>query len=102
MHSAHPVRVTVADATSAAPSSNVQLAVSYDYDSYGWFHFFNVPPNETATTDANGVAVMKLADFRYRILLKVNGGAPTTLNKQLITEGGAVAVPPYRVVLSPG
>lgn len=101
MHSAYPVRFTVADATSAAPSSNVQLAVSYDYDSYGWFHFFNVPPNETATTDTNGVAVMRLADFRYRILLKVNGTL-TTLNRRLITEGGAVAAPPYHVVLSPG
>ena len=33
IHSVHPVRVTVADATSAAPLPNVRLTVSYDYDS---------------------------------------------------------------------
>jgi hypothetical protein len=99
MHSTYSIRITVVEAASAMPASNVPVVVAYDYDSYGWFYFANTPDPATAVTDAKGTTVMQLADFRYRTLLRVNGKL-TTLNKQLVREGGAMSVPPYTVTLS--
>lgn len=100
MHSIHPVRIDVTNTTSSGPAADIPLTVQYDYDSYGLFYFFNVPESETARTDKNGSAVMNMADFRYRILLTVDGKL-TTLSNELVREGGSVAVQPYNVTLKP-
>ena len=98
MHSMHQVRVAVTKESSASPVAGLPLHVIYDYDSYGWFYFFNKPPEATAVTDTQGIATMQLADFRYRILLKIEDKI-TSLSKQLVLEGGEVSSPPFKVVL---
>ncbi len=100
MHTMHPVRVSIAEMPSAVPASNVPFTVTYDYDSYGWFYFANAPREATAVTDSQGTAVVNLADFRCRILLKVDGKL-TALNQQLVREGGVVSVSRYKVTLTP-
>ena len=100
MHSLHPTRVVVTDAGSNEPAANVPLSVTYDYDSYGWFKMFNVPASEAVVTDSDGSTVMNLADFRYRIILRV-GEERAFLGKAAILEGAVVSVPPYKVVLTP-
>jgi hypothetical protein len=99
-HSNHLVRISITELISATPAPNVSLSIAYDYDSYGWFHYLNTPVGEAAITNSQGTAEMNLADFRYRILLSVDGRL-TSLNKQLVREGGVVSVPPYKVTLTP-
>lgn len=100
MHSNHRARISVTELASGAPAQNVPLSIAYDYDSYGWFLYLNTPARETAVTDSKGAAEMNVADFRYRILLKVDGKV-TSLPQQLVREGGVVSVPPYKVTLTP-
>ena len=99
-HSNYIVRISITELISAAPAQNVPLSITYDYDNYGWFHYLNTPVGEAAVTDSQGSAEMNLADFRYRILLRVDGKL-TSLNKQLVRDGGIVSVPPYKVTLTP-
>ena len=104
MHSIYDVTVKVKDFESKKPVSNIKVSISYDYDSYGMFYFANTPQNVSATTNSNGEAELKLADYRYRILMRVSS-SPADLNKELIRIGGSLVVPintpSYIVELSP-
>jgi hypothetical protein len=100
MHSPHRTLVTVTHLADGAPASAVPVAVSYDYDSYGMFYFANTPGPETGLTDDQGHVSMSLADFRYRIILRIDG-AMTTIDRATVIEGGAVTLSDYRVRLEP-
>lgn len=104
MHSLYDVRVVVRDYQSEMPVDNANISVSYDYDSYGWFLFANTPDPVETRTDKNGEAVLKIADYRYRIIMRVED-KPASLNKQLVKNGGDLNVPAnspvYKVKLSP-
>ena len=100
MHSLYQTGITVTNLETGVPAKNIPLAVAYDYDSYGWFYFANSPTPVNSVTDQAGQAVAAIADYRYRILLKV-GGELSTPSKQMIQEGGSVTTKTYRVTLKP-
>jgi hypothetical protein len=92
MHSMHDVEIRVLDFSSDMPIGNVELSVTYDYDSYGWFYFANTPASISGITDSTGRVVLSLADYRYRILMRIEGKG-ADLNKDLVRQGGKVTVP---------
>lgn len=104
MHSIYDVAIQVKDYESNKPISAATVSVTYDYDSYGWFYFGNKPEPVTGITNNKGEVVLALADYRYRILMDI-AGEPASLNKNLVQNGGSLAVPRnkpvFTVVLEP-
>ena len=104
MHRDYDVKIAVRDYESAVPVGGAQVAVSYHYDSYGWFLFMNTPAPSEAVTDRNGEAVLRITDYRYGIRMRI-AGMPLRLNKKIVRKGGGFDVPArepvYEVELSP-
>lgn len=105
MHSMHDVSVEVTDYKTNKPHSNLEVSVKYDYDSYGWFYFANTPDPVSGITDHNGKVILPIADYRYRIIMRVSGQPTGELDKILVRKGGRLVVPPripvYAVELKP-
>lgn len=104
MHRDYDVKIAARDYESAVPVGGAQIAVSYHYDSYGWFLFMNTPDPSEAVTDQNGEAVLRIADYRYGIRMRI-ADMPLRLNKKMARKRGDFDVPArepvYKVELSP-
>ena len=97
LHSYRDVAVTITHAESGEPVAHEPFRVLYTYapaDSPLVYHVEMRTPDEVvATTDAQGKAVVKLADYAWEILLYMNedveGGHYTFfLSKDVIRNGG--------------
>ena len=104
MHTIYDVSVEVRDFKTNKPIGNIEVSVKYDYDSYGWFYFANTPEPVSGKTDTNGKVVLPIADYRYRILMRV-AGELDQLDKALVQKGGKINVPSkvpiYSIELQP-
>jgi hypothetical protein len=92
MHSMHDLEIRVKNYESNIPVDNAVVSVTYDYDSYGWFYFANTPESTAGKTDSTGKVDLSIADYRYRILMRV-GGQVTDLDKEIVRNGGNLIVP---------
>lgn len=76
LHSFRDVRVKLTEADSGKPVAFVPFRVDYEYypaDSPIVYHLeLRTPRDLQAKTDANGEAVIKLADYAWTTLLEVN------------------------------
>ncbi len=104
MHSMYEVEIEVKEYQSNQPIPGLDVSVAYDYDSYGWFYFANTPKGVSGSTDEEGKVNFRLADYRYRILMRV-ADSTVDLNKEVIREGGVLNIPSrnpaYKVLLHP-
>lgn len=99
MHSMKNVEVTLTESATGKPVPKAPIRVSYSYDSYGVFHVFRTPDELRASTDENGMALLRVATYGWSIELDVDpnrtgnfgGDAPHfRLHKQLVREGGVI------------
>ena len=98
-HSFRDVAVTIADAGSGKPVARLAFKVVYSYapaDSPLAYHVELRTPREVrAETDANGHALIKLADYAWNILLEVEDSEKGDwdrfwLSRDLVRKGGIV------------
>lgn len=105
MHSMYPVTISVSEIDSSKRLSGATKSISYDYDSYGWFLFGNKSNDVFGVTNKEGVFSTEMADYRYRIIMRVNGLPAGDFGRELVLQGGVLKVPPrqpmYLVQVSP-
>jgi hypothetical protein len=99
LHSFREVSVTITEANSGTPVALVPFRVHYEYspaDSPIVYHLeLRTPKEVQATTDANGQAVIKLADYAWTTALDVDDKqrgyfAEFVLSKEVIRKGGRI------------
>jgi len=104
MHSMYDVNIDVSDYQTNNPVPGATVTIDYDYDSYGWFYFANTPEDVNGITNQNGRLATQMADFRYRIIMRINGLPAGKINKELVRNGGNLIAAPknpkYKIVVS--
>lgn len=99
MHSMRDVTVMVSETESGKPVGSLPFRIHYGYNSTDSPIVFHVelrtPVEVQGKTDEGGRAVVKLADYAWNIVLKVDEKergyyADISLDKRLIQEGGVI------------
>ncbi len=102
MHSMRDVAIMVSESESGTPVPALPFRVVYGYnptDSPVVFHVeFRTPHEIQGRTDESGKAVVKLADYAWDIVLKVDDKergyyANISLDKRLVRGGGVIVSP---------
>lgn len=104
-HTLYDVNIEVSDFQKQSPVSGASVTIKYDYDSYGWFIFVNTPDDVKGMTNKNGNFSTQIADYKYRILMWVNGMPTGDIDKDIVLTGGTLIAAPknpkYKIVVTP-
>jgi hypothetical protein len=90
LHSTRPVRLKATRYATGAPMKNAPVEISYSYIGYGVYFVLRTPKVVTSTTDANGVAIVPMADYRGRINIKIGKSNFGTRDDVLVRKGGII------------